>query len=62
MGKFSPKIPNFCDFELLKSTFLYNVEILLKRTDLGITPAHKISSESLKGLCTFPAGIALPQR
>jgi len=34
------------------------LKFLLKRTDLGITQRHKISSESLNG----PASIALPRR
>jgi len=42
--------------------YTYNVEILLKRTVLRIPQRHKISSESLKGFWTWPAGIALPRR
>jgi len=29
---------------------------------LGIRQGYKISSQSLKGYCTGPAGIALPRR
>ena len=61
MDKFTPKICNFHDFQLLKPTFLYhNVKILLKRTDflIGIHQRQKILSKLLKG----PAGIALPRR
>jgi len=38
--------------------YTYNVEILLKRTGLGIHPGDK----SLKGFSTWPVGIALPRR
>ena len=38
--------------------YTHNVEMLLKRTDLGIPQRHKISLESLKG----SAVIALPRR
>jgi len=37
---------------------MYDVEILLKTTELGIRQRHKISSQSLKA---WPAGIALPR-
>ena len=47
-GKFLPKIRNFRDFEL--HFCIHNVEILFKRTNLGINQRHKISSKSLKGL------------
>jgi len=69
-----PPTPNFCKnrsrgfkifaiFQLLKPISLYyNVEILLKRRDLGIPQRHKISSELLRGFWTWPAGIALPRR
>jgi len=41
--------------------YTYNVEILLKRTDLGIRQRNKNSSESINGLWTWPGGIALPR-
>jgi len=43
MANFLSKIRNFCDFELLKPTFLYlyKVEVLLKREDREILQRHK---------------------
>jgi len=41
--------------------YTYNVKTVLKRNDLGIPQRHKISQESLKGFCTWPANIALPR-
>jgi len=55
-----PKILNLYDSELLSPHFYtYSVEILVKRTDLGIPQRHKILSESLKGFCTWPAGYCI---
>jgi len=58
VGNFYQKFKIFAIFSYLSPYFYYdNIEILLKRTDLGIQQQHKISSKSLKG----PAGIALPR-
>jgi len=55
---------NFCDFELYLSSHLYtcNVEIYLKRTDLGNIRNPSMSQNFItvaQGIA-WPAGIALP--
>jgi len=58
-ANFYQKIEIFAILSYLTTHFYtYNVEILLKRMDLGVPQPDKISTESLKGFCTWPAGIA----